>query len=84
MSANLVFYYRNGCHLCEDMWQHLRELQQDRPFDVKPVDIDLDSRLQKQYGTLIPVLAAEEQVICHYYLDPVALMHYLDGSTGGG
>jgi len=74
----IVFYYRNGCHLCEDMWQLLREFRQERPFELESVDIDRDSELQERFGTLVPVLAAGEQVICHYYLDPVALRHYLE------
>ena len=74
----LLFYYRNGCHLCEDMWQQLQELRRERRFEIESLDIALDNQLLERYGTLIPVLASGEQVICHYYLDPIALNRYLD------
>ena len=79
----LLFYYRNGCHLCEDMWQQLQELRRERRFEIESLDIALDSCLLERYGSLIPVLAAEKQVICHYYLDPIALNRYLDSLPAG-
>lgn len=84
MQPALVFYYRNGCHLCEDMWQLLREFQQEHPFTLESVDIDLDGALRERFGTLVPVLAAGDQVICHYYLDPVALSRHLDTASTPG
>ncbi|MCW8890665.1 MAG: glutaredoxin family protein [Sedimenticola sp.] len=81
MSQTLTFYYRDGCHLCEDMWHHLREIQEQRSFEVEFMNIDSDPGLQSRFGTLIPVLAAGERVICNYYLDPIALEQYLDRPT---
>ena len=78
MREVLTFYYRDGCHLCEDMWHQLREIQEQRPFDVQSENVDSDPDLKSRYGLLIPVLAVGEQVICNYYLDPVALNKYLD------
>jgi hypothetical protein len=78
VSQALVFYYRDGCHLCEDMWHQLREIQELRPFEVELSDVDGDPRLIERYGSLIPVLAAGEDIICNYYLDPVALEKHLD------
>ena len=72
------FYYRQGCHLCEDMWQHLQEFRKEHPFDLIEIDIDEKSELVERYGTLIPVLESSSgNRICHYYLDPVALQQYL-------
>jgi thiol-disulfide isomerase/thioredoxin len=67
-----------GCHLCEDMWRHLSEIQEERPFDIEVLDVDTDDTLKARYGTLVPVLAAEDRVLCNYYLDPIALGLYLD------
>lgn len=78
MPPTLTFYYRDGCHLCEDMWQHLQLIRDRRPFDIELVDVDGDPDLQARYGTLIPVLGAGKQVICNYYLDPVGLERFLD------
>ncbi len=77
----VTLHYRHGCHLCEDMLQHLRELQISEPFQINTVDIDTSSDLQERYGTLIPVLEADDTELCHYYLDEVALRGYLSGTT---
>ena len=78
-APKLTLYYRENCHLCDDMWQHLREIQADREFEFKPVDVDSRPELQQRFGTLIPVLVGSDRIICNYYLDPVALDHYLTG-----
>ncbi len=74
-------YYRHDCHLCEDMLQHLGELQKSEPFQVETVDIDGNSELQNRYGTLVPVLEGGGSELCHYYLDEVALRGYLSSQT---
>ncbi|OOZ37372.1 glutaredoxin family protein [Solemya velesiana gill symbiont] len=68
-----TLYTRNGCHLCEDMRWQLVEMQKERGFEFNEIDIDADPELEKRYGTLIPVLALGEKVLCNYYLDPVAV-----------
>ncbi|MCW8902188.1 glutaredoxin family protein [Sedimenticola sp.] len=75
----LSFYYRDGCHLCEDMWQHLQSIRETHPFDVDLINVDSDPDLRARYGTLIPVLASGEEIICNYYLDPVGLERFLSG-----
>ena len=73
----VILYYRYGCHLCEDMLQHLHKLQSSEPFQIETVDIDSSSDLQERYGTLVPVLEGGGTELCHYYLDEVALRGYL-------
>lgn len=46
---SLTLYYREACHLCEDMLQQLHEIQQEHPFDL--VQIDVDSILA--YGNVL-------------------------------
>ncbi|WP_260843349.1 glutaredoxin family protein [Sedimenticola selenatireducens] len=84
MNQPLVFYYRDGCHLCEDMWHQLREIQEQRSFEIVLSDVDHDPGLIERFGTLIPVLASGEQIICNYYLDPIALEKYLDSLMPSG
>ncbi len=74
----LSFYFRQGCHLCDDMWLQLCEQPRFAELHIERLDVDQDPQLQARYGTLIPVLAAGDEVICHYYLDPDALSRYLD------
>jgi len=73
----LTFYFRQGCHLCDDMWQLLLEQQQESGFQLQAMDVDSSPELQSRFGTLIPVLASGEDIICNYYLDLVALNGFL-------
>lgn len=73
----LQFYYRPGCHLCDDMWQQLLQLQSEYPFDLEPIDVDGSEVTRERLGLLVPVLEGEGETICHYYLDPVALKNHL-------
>ena len=41
------------------------------------IDVDTAPALQQRYGTLVPVLAAGDTIICHYELDRVALARHL-------
>ena len=59
------------------MWQQLRDRQQESRFQLQAVDVDSSPELQSRFGALIPVLASGEGIICHYYLDPVALNGFL-------
>ena len=54
----------------------LKELQAQYCFHVKLVDVDSDAKLLAQYGERIPVLIADEEEICHFHLDPIALDAY--------
>jgi hypothetical protein len=58
------------------MLQHIADLQKSIPFQVESVDIDRNKELQQRYGHLVPVLEAEGEEICRYYLDEKALTDY--------
>ena len=73
----LTFYFRPGCHLCDDMWQQLLERQRESGFQLQAVDVDNSPELQSRFGTLVPVLASGKGIICNYYLDPIALNAFL-------
>ncbi|OQW94095.1 MAG: hypothetical protein BWK79_07665 [Beggiatoa sp. IS2] len=73
----LTLYIRVGCHLCEKMQQQLAELQQYHHFSLNIIDIDADNDLRMRYGGRIPVVAAGEQEICHYYLNEEAIRKHL-------
>lgn len=73
-------FSRHGCHLCEDMLEQLRLLQQQHSFEIDIVNVDTDPELVSQYGTLVPVLTLGEQQICHYFLDQAAFLQALDST----
>ena len=68
----LIIYVREGCHLCEDMIFVLQQYQARQYFSLNVIDVDSDSDLQSRYGVRVPVLATEENEICHYHLDHAA------------
>lgn len=70
---SLTLYSRRGCHLCDDMFDLLKEFSDIGPFDVTVVDVDKDKELYDRFNTMVPVLYADERYICHYFLDLVAL-----------
>ncbi len=48
---------------------------------LETVDVDLNSRLQERYGSLVPVLEAGSEELCHYYLDEARLLDYLSSQA---
>ena len=74
----LTVYLRRYCHLCHDLLAQLVPHQARHGFQVIEVDIDLDPQLEARYGALIPALTgADDEEICHYFLDEAALTAYL-------
>jgi thioredoxin-like negative regulator of GroEL len=73
----LTVFGREGCHLCWEMWEALEELRADANFRLSWVDVDDDPDLARRYGDKVPVLAAGEREICHYFLEMPALNAFL-------
>lgn len=73
----LTLYSRLGCHLCEDMEALLPSQLEETGFGFSIIYIDDNASLEKQYGTLVPVLKAGDHEICHYFLDIKALQQYI-------
>ena len=73
----LTLYYREGCHLCDDMLQALRGLQSRLGFALRLVDVDRDPALRARYDEWVPVLSCGDREICHYHLDEAALRQAL-------
>ena len=72
--SQFTLYIRHGCHLCDDMVQQLLDLQNQHEFVFSQQDVDADPQLTQAYGHLVPVLTQGTEVICHYFLDQVALL----------
>ena len=73
MPTQLTIYIREGCHLCDDMEQALRECESELEFETRRVPIDNNAELEKAYGARVPVLVCGDEEICHYFLDMQAL-----------
>lgn len=75
----LTLYQRSGCHLCEDMRRGLAAWP--GRLQLYLVDVDGSPELQRRYGELVPLLAAQDGVeICRYFLDRERLEGFLAGT----
>ena len=75
--VHLVLYSRDGCHLCEDMIEHLNQLKEDYPFELEIRDVDSLGEWFNRYNELVPVLESDGQEICRYFLDQQQLIELL-------
>jgi hypothetical protein len=75
-------YYREGCHLCEEMLRALRGLQPRLGFVLYLVDVEGDAALMRRYDERVPVLSVDGREICDYRLDEAALRGALRPATG--
>ncbi|MFN6960913.1 MAG: glutaredoxin family protein [Rhodocyclaceae bacterium] len=73
----LTLYGRPGCHLCEDMLAVLEDLRGELGFSIEVRDVDADPAWRARYGLRVPVLAAGDEEICHFFLDPQKLRAWL-------
>ena len=78
--VRLTLLVRAYCHLCDDMRTALAERLPDVP--VLEIDVDTDPALEARWGTLVPVLLADGQELCHYRLDTRALDAMFARSAG--
>ncbi|HIO92372.1 MAG TPA: glutaredoxin family protein [Leucothrix mucor] len=68
----LIVYYREGCHLCEQMIAFMYMQQnkdQQVKFNIKLVDIDDDPELCEKYNVDVPVVMYQEEVVFYHFFD---------------
>jgi hypothetical protein len=71
-------YSRTDCSLCERMLEELAELLgPEAAAAVQVVDIEGQPELERRYGTRIPVLTADGELVCAYRLDVDRVRGYL-------
>lgn len=74
----LSLFFRDGCHLCEDLEQQLDELLEPHSYRLEKVDIDDDASLKEAYNVRVPVLKCENIEVCEHFLDLEALQKALE------
>jgi len=77
MSQQFQVYSRSGCHLCEEMIEHLNVLKENHEFDFEVIEITGNVILEEKFGVKVPVLIQNTTEICHYFLDPKLLIRHL-------
>lgn len=73
LRAPLTLYWRDGCHLCEDLEQTLAELVDASRYQLTRVDIDQDEALRQRYNADVPVLCLHDEELCRHFLDLTAV-----------
>lgn len=81
MTSKLTLYSRVYCHLCHDMLAALEAMRGEFDFEVQVLDVDADPALEEKYNELVPVLEAEGQELCRYFLDVARVRRYLSEGT---
>ena len=74
-------YYREGCHLCEQVVASLFQLQEELGYKIKQIDIDDDSELREKYNVDVPVVSYCDEVIFYHFFDEVALRNALQNQS---
>jgi hypothetical protein len=69
----LYFYYKEDCHLCDQMQisltAYLTEFDIVDKVNVVMCDIEDDPQWFEQYREYVPVLVVNDEEICHYFFD---------------
>ena len=73
MKKSVIVYYREGCHLCEQVVASLFELQAELKYEIIQIDIDDDPALQKKYDVDVPVVMFNDEVIFYHFFDETEL-----------
>ena len=74
MSAEpLRLYYREGCHLCEELAALLYRGWPQLLDELEWVDVDRSAELASCYGLRVPVLTRGDRTICELQADAGAL-----------
>ncbi len=66
-------YYRDGCHLCEQVVASLFQLQGELEYEIEQIDIDTDPVLRKKYNVDVPVVSYRGEVIFYHFFDEIQL-----------
>lgn len=77
MKRSLIVYYRDGCHLCEQMVASLFQFQEELKYEIKQIDIDTDPRVtaeeRSKYNVDVPVVTYKDEVIFYHFFDEAQL-----------
>lgn len=80
-APTLTLFYREGCHLCEDMREQLDELLPADSFQLDRIDIDRHPELRALHHERVPVLLLGDEELCHHFLDLKAVLEGLASYT---
>jgi thiol-disulfide isomerase/thioredoxin len=73
VTAQVVLYHADGCHLCDRARTVLAEVRGEVPFHLEEVDITGVPELEARYREWLPVVEIEGERAFVYYVDSAAL-----------
>jgi len=76
LSAGPVFYYRNGCHLCEELAAVLYRGWPQQAAAMEWRDVDERPEWRARHGEAVPVLMIGETVVCQSRPDLTRISQY--------
>ena len=76
MSPAPVFYYRDGCHLCEELAAVLYRGWPAQATAMEWRDVDQRPEWRELHGRAVPVLMLGEEVICQLRPDLARISQY--------
>jgi glutaredoxin len=79
--AEVVFYTRERCCLCDEALAVIQEAQRSRSFSLRIVDVDGDEALRRRYGEKVPVVVVDGRMHAKYRVDPRRFARRIDGAT---
>lgn len=65
----VTLYYREGCHLCEEMEDALQDMRKTFNFSLDWVDIDQNEALKKKYNADVPVAMYQNKLLFRHFFD---------------
>jgi glutaredoxin len=80
--AVVTLYGKPGCHLCTDARAAVERVREQRPFELREVDVTLDPALHREYGERIPVLALNDEELFEFHVEEAVLLERLDRVDG--
>ncbi len=79
--TRVVFYYANGCHLCERALRTLAEVRRRHEFELEEVNIGGVPELEARYREWLPVVEIDGERAFVYYLDEAAFVRKLHAQS---
>jgi glutaredoxin len=71
--VGVTLYRAEGCQLCEEAHDVLREVQPEFGFKLTLVDIDGDPVLEERYRLLLPAVEIDGRLAFTYFVEPAEL-----------
>lgn len=81
-APEIVFYTREKCPLCQEFELMLEEELKPRKIDFQRLEVDGSSGLKERFGTRVPVVEINGEILAEGRITPAELGKRLEGALG--